>query len=723
MSGGDDRPPTASTAGALPDTPDAATDPRLPTRYRPLTDADAGRAAGRSAGTPGRSCVVLDTATGERVFVKLADDASTARREAEVLAAVSHPGIVRCRGWGAHAGSAFLVVDDIDGGDLEKWCAERPCPVPAEDAASLLGRLAEAVGAVHDAGFLHRDLKPANILFDRRDRPVIVDFDAARPLNGAVEDGTSRLTPGYAAPEQYDTAGGEGPWTDVYALGAIGYRLLTGHAPPAADARRRGTAALGAVPLPKGEHGTRLAGAIERALALDPQHRPACASDFAHLFQDSSPPPTGTPPGTQPIADLSAQPAAQPAAAGPVAPADGGAPADDAYPPTVLVQRRPRPPGQPHAVPDLPPSDETRPRRRPFLWVGLGVALLALAASLWAAIPLYERHIKTDWLVDHAGGGDALTIADALARSGDGARIRIRPGIYAETVELDRPVVLEAADPDDPPVIRPHTGPCLTSLHSGAVVDGLAFDRPVPDVRPAAGAVPCIHLRGGDMVFANSRVSGAGPAIFVDGGAPVVRGNTVSEVEGRGIVVTGAANPTIAENTLRDISGYPLMARGGAQPHITKNIIEDSGSIFFTEGATGTLEANEIRAARTSAIKIAEGAKPRIAGNVVDSSVEAGLYYFAGGGGEATENQIAASRLSGIVLSEGASPRIVANTVVDSGEHGILVVGAQGAVVEGNTLLDNKGHGIVIADGVDVTLGENTLSDNRSPDVVDVRTP
>ena len=106
-------------------------------------------------------------------------------------------------------------------------------------------KLADAVGAIHAQGFLHRDLKPANILVDPDGTPIVADFGAAmsmRELTVLISD--SFLTDGYGAPEQYLSDKPEGPWTDVYGLGAIAYRALTGKMPPSANARISGEAAL-----------------------------------------------------------------------------------------------------------------------------------------------------------------------------------------------------------------------------------------------------------------------------------------------------------------------------------------------------------------------------------------------------------------------------------------------------------------------------------------------
>jgi serine/threonine-protein kinase len=154
-------------------------------------------------------------------------------REARAVAGLRHPNIVGIFEVGEVDGRPYFTMEYVEGGSLAQKLAG--APQPALQAAVLVATLAGAMHAAHQAGIIHRDLKPANVLLAGDGTPRITDFGLARRLEGGGEltlSGVPMGTPGYMAPEQ---ARGQkdviGPATDVYALGAILYEMLTGRPP------------------------------------------------------------------------------------------------------------------------------------------------------------------------------------------------------------------------------------------------------------------------------------------------------------------------------------------------------------------------------------------------------------------------------------------------------------------------------------------------------------
>ena len=159
-------------------------------------------------------------------------DLARFQTEAEAIARLQHPNIVQVHEVGEHEGKPFFSLEFCAGGSLEKKL--NGTPLPAREAAALVETLAQAMQAAHEQHVIHRDLKPANVLLAEDGTPKITDFGLAKKLDeaGQTQSGAIMGTPSYMAPEQ---AGGKskeiGPHTDVYALGAILYEMLTGRPP------------------------------------------------------------------------------------------------------------------------------------------------------------------------------------------------------------------------------------------------------------------------------------------------------------------------------------------------------------------------------------------------------------------------------------------------------------------------------------------------------------
>jgi WD40 repeat protein len=155
------------------------------------------------------------------------------RREARAVAQLEHPRIVSIHDIGTSAGAMYYTMDYIAGADLGRAMRERTIPI--REAASIVQKVAEAIEHAHQRGVLHRDLKPGNILLDKANEPHVADFGIALETEAAAGltlTGDVLGTPPYMAPEAL--AGGPGKSSaasEVYALGAILFHLLTGRTP------------------------------------------------------------------------------------------------------------------------------------------------------------------------------------------------------------------------------------------------------------------------------------------------------------------------------------------------------------------------------------------------------------------------------------------------------------------------------------------------------------
>lgn len=162
------------------------------------------------------------------------------QQEAQVLATLSHPSLVRVTDYFSWGGNSYLVMDFVDGQSLAQRIEEKG-PQSEADVLRWARQLLDALTYCHERGVLHRDIKPQNIIITS-DRAVLVDFglvklwDPHDPHTRTVLRGAG--TPEYAPPEQYDMGlGHTDPRSDIYSLGATLYQALTAQAPPTATQR------------------------------------------------------------------------------------------------------------------------------------------------------------------------------------------------------------------------------------------------------------------------------------------------------------------------------------------------------------------------------------------------------------------------------------------------------------------------------------------------------
>ena len=147
----------------------------------------------------------------------------------------AHPSIVSCRDFFRANGTAYLVMEHEDGLPLSELLRRREAsgrPFDEADLPAVMVPLLEGLRQVHEAEMLHRDIKPGNILVRRSDeRPVLIDFGAAKQAAAEHSKSMAPYTEGYAALEQVGE-GELGPWTDLYAAGAVMWRIVAGGNPP-----------------------------------------------------------------------------------------------------------------------------------------------------------------------------------------------------------------------------------------------------------------------------------------------------------------------------------------------------------------------------------------------------------------------------------------------------------------------------------------------------------
>jgi len=230
------------------------------------------------------------------------------KREARALARFKHPNIVRVARMLEANNTAYMVMEFEVGLTLSEYLRGHSSRLTESELLGVFMPILDGLGDLHAVDLIHRDIKPGNIYL-RKNGPMLLDFGSARQVVGTGEDHalTALVTPGYAPLEQYSNDERQGPWSDLYAVGASMYMCMFGSAP--IDATKR-SAALSegeldpyqsAVVRGAGQFSPGVLGAVDWAMALRMRDRPQAAIDLKARLSEGSVSPT-----TVKIPDLSA---------------------------------------------------------------------------------------------------------------------------------------------------------------------------------------------------------------------------------------------------------------------------------------------------------------------------------------------------------------------------------------------------------------------------------
>ncbi len=203
--------------------------------------------------------------------------------EASSLSALSHEGIVNVSNLFLENGTAYYVMDYIDGCSLDEYVQQNG-PLTESAALDYIGQACDALKYVHEKNILHLDVKPGNLMLDKDGKVTFIDFGTSKQYDECDGENTSTLlgnTPGYASPEQGNSkVTSFTPATDVYSLGATLYKLLTGITPPTASERSSGEELD---PLP-GNISRSTVDAIMKAMILNKKERLQSVGEFQAML-------------------------------------------------------------------------------------------------------------------------------------------------------------------------------------------------------------------------------------------------------------------------------------------------------------------------------------------------------------------------------------------------------------------------------------------------------
>ncbi|RNI20641.1 protein kinase domain-containing protein [Flexivirga caeni] len=388
------------------------------------------------------------------------------RTEARNAARLSHGNIAQVHDYGEDSGTAFLVMELIEGEPLSQVIAQR-APLPEADAVHLLVQAANALHAAHAKGIVHRDVKPANIVVDDESVAKLTDFGIARALDASsmTRAGEVMGTPQYLAPEA--AMGKEATAeSDVYSLAVVAFQLLTGRLPFHADTAIGFALAHVQQPVPPlpDSVSAPLRAVIESAMAKDPAARPQGATEFARLLQAAIAGERTSPRHLAPVR---------------VAHLPEGQPATPVAPTAVIGSAR-------QAVFTL-----SRGQNAPLSSTRLSVRVEATSG---APVDLIACEVGAG---EHAIDDESLvffnnrTSADGVVRLTDSGRVEFDASALGEQV---RAVVVGVAV--DPPAILGELADLRTTVYAGNGDQGEEFRLPAQLTDERAAVLARIYRRG-----------------------------------------------------------------------------------------------------------------------------------------------------------------------------------------------------------------------------------
>lgn len=213
-------------------------------------------------------------------------------QEARLLARFNHPNLVHVLRFWVQNDTAYIAMQFYSGCSLSQLQAQHPLLINETWIRGILPPLLDAIALIHRDGYLHRDISLENIQIQEDQTPVLLDFGSARQTIGNLSDETeTMLRPGFAPIEQYsdNNDSEQGPWTDIYALGAVLHTLITGSPPPVSVVRSIEDSYQPLTQLRPAGYSQPLLQAIDCALALKVEERPQTIAHFAALLELSAP--------------------------------------------------------------------------------------------------------------------------------------------------------------------------------------------------------------------------------------------------------------------------------------------------------------------------------------------------------------------------------------------------------------------------------------------------
>lgn len=212
-------------------------------------------------------------------------------QEANILARLDHPNIVRVRNCFLANNTSYLVMDYEPGKNLGRYIKKRGGGLSTNFLLTVFCPLLDALESIHATNNLHLDIKPSNVHLRPGGNPLLLDFGAVYHLDNVGQKKAQVITPGFSPVEQYYASEKVGPWTDVYAIGASLRACIEGKPPPTAVERHAKDELKPAAETFMARYPPHILDAIDWAMRIEPAERPQKASQMRQALLGQIPVP------------------------------------------------------------------------------------------------------------------------------------------------------------------------------------------------------------------------------------------------------------------------------------------------------------------------------------------------------------------------------------------------------------------------------------------------
>ena len=553
-------------------------------------------------------------------------------------------------------GEPYLVTQYMAGGSLQDKLEDHG-PMQWQTATRRIIEASRAIDLAHRTGIVHADLKPANILLDAYGKAHIADFGISKLVDADATSSRILYTPHYAAPEVYENKGGTAA-ADIYSLAASLAALIVGRPPFDSGDANTPAAIMNRIindPPPRlSRFGApvRLSGVVRKAMSKQPSDRHRTAAEFADAL-DSCLHDIGT--GTI------VEPAIEPEEKKPAEPSQ-----DD------LIKGNKRRQGLP-------------------LLLGLALALVATGGTgvwYWFGRPEPELGPQ-DLTFTPADLGEYSSLAEAAELLPDGSTITLERGVYnvEETIRVTGTLTLNGAGPEETRLVAQGNRTLLE------VLDG---DLKLSDVGATAqlssAEFDLVTIRASSVQISNAQIRLASDAgLVIEGSTGLIKGLTVADNKGNGLVVSG--------NSTVDLESVTAIDNG------------ESG-IVYTDEASGRVTGATAENNSKEGFLISAEASPTLLRNVATNNTESGFAWFDSATGTARNNTAAGNGGYGFIGLGTSDATLMDNTASENTKSGFAWREESTNTAKGNTSNGNN-HGFVVREEARADLEKNNASANR----------